>query len=110
MITNAKHGTNIHEVASGIYRGSQPQGPDGWASLRKLGVKTVINLRTLHSEHDDVIAAGLAPVEVPLIADLRGSRPPKDPSHVTESPPNCLIASSKVSRVRSEGFSNSRLR
>lgn len=67
---------NVAEVASGIYRGSQPEGPEGWASLRKLGVKTVVSLRTLHGEKKDVIAAGLEPVEVPLVADLRGSRPP----------------------------------
>ena len=29
---------------------------------------------------------------------------------MTASPPSCLIASSKVRRVRSEGFSNSRLK
>ena len=39
---------------------------------------------------------------------LSGSRTPTGPSIKSESPPNCLMASSKVRRVRSEGFSKSR--
>ena len=39
---------------------------------------------------------------------LSGSRSPIMPICVTQSPPSCLMASSNVMRVRSEGFSNSR--
>ncbi len=39
---------------------------------------------------------------------LRGSRTPMGPSRATEPPPNCLMAGSKVRRVRREGFSKRR--
>lgn len=66
---------NFAEVAPGIYRGAQPT-PDGYRKLKELGVKTVITLRSLHEEREAVLAAGLEPVEIPLVADVRGSRPP----------------------------------
>ncbi len=37
-----------------------------------------------------------------------GSRAPMGPSAATQSPPSCLMASSKVRRVRREGFSKRR--
>jgi uncharacterized protein (TIGR01244 family) len=61
---------NFHEVSARIYRGAQPQG-EGWDSLAKLGVKTVIDLRP-GSEHSTtaekraVEAAGMHYVNVPL--------------------------------------------
>lgn len=66
---------NLAQLAPGIYRGAQPDA-EGLQSLRKLGVKTVINLRTLHSERREVDAAGMTPVEIPMAADVFGSRPP----------------------------------
>lgn len=66
---------NVAEVASGLYRGAQPT-REGFLALKKLGVRTVVSLRTLHKEAEDVKAAGLEPVELPLQADVRGSRPP----------------------------------
>src|SRR5688572_19262426 len=53
---------NLGEVAPGVYRGAQPT-KEGYESLKKLGVKTIISLRTLTSERDDVLEAGLDPVE-----------------------------------------------
>jgi protein tyrosine/serine phosphatase len=35
----------IHEVAPGIYRGAQPRTNADYEQLRKLGIKTVLNLR-----------------------------------------------------------------
>jgi hypothetical protein len=67
---------NLAEVAPGIYRGAQPKGEAYRTLKEKLGVKTVINLRSLTDERKEVLAAGLEPVEVPLVADVRGSRPP----------------------------------
>lgn len=44
---------NLHEVAPGYYRGAQPSA-EGMAELSKLGVKTVINLRAVNSDRDEI--------------------------------------------------------
>jgi len=50
---------NLHKVSEGLYRGEQPTA-EGMKQLEKLGVKTVINLRSMHSDRDDIKDAGLA--------------------------------------------------
>jgi protein tyrosine phosphatase (PTP) superfamily phosphohydrolase (DUF442 family) len=40
---------NLHKVTDDLYRGAQPTA-EGLAELKKLGIKTVINLRTRHSD------------------------------------------------------------
>jgi protein tyrosine/serine phosphatase len=57
--------SNVGRVASNIYRGAQPE-PQGYITLRKMGIRTVINLRSLHSEKKAVEEAGMKSVEVPM--------------------------------------------
>ncbi len=57
--------TNAGRVAPGIYRGAQPT-KDGYETLKKLGIKTVVNLRNEHSEKQDVEAVGMKSKEVPF--------------------------------------------
>ncbi len=64
------HGTlpglaNVGKVAPGVYRGAQPDAA-GYATLKKLGIKTVINLRTSASEKKAVEEAGMRSIEVPM--------------------------------------------
>jgi tyrosine-protein phosphatase SIW14 len=56
---------NVGRVAPGIYRGAQPEA-DGYATLKKMGIRTVINLRTSMSEKKGVEAAGMRSIEVPM--------------------------------------------
>ena len=56
---------NIGRVAPGIYRGAQPE-PEGYATLKEIGIKTVINLRQRHGEREAVEAAGMRYVEIPM--------------------------------------------
>ena len=61
---------NFHQVNENVYRGGQPSA-DGWPSLAKLGVKTVIDLRRAdeHSTEEEakaVEAAGMKYVNVPM--------------------------------------------
>ena len=56
---------NVGRVAPGIYRGAQPR-PEGYATLKRMGVRTVINLRSKHGERKAVEAAGMRAVEVPI--------------------------------------------
>lgn len=61
---------NFYQINDRVYRGGQPT-DDGWNSLAKLGIKTVIDLR-LEKEHSGnaekqaVEAAGMRYVSVPL--------------------------------------------
>ena len=69
---------NFHQVNERIYRGGQPTG-EGWNSLAKLGVKTVVNLRYesdqfAGSEARAVEAAGMHYVNV----RLKGTGAPPD--------------------------------
>ncbi|MCX7044983.1 MAG: dual specificity protein phosphatase family protein [Candidatus Sumerlaeota bacterium] len=49
---------NFYIVSDGLYRSSQPES-EGFAEMKKLGVKTVINLRTFHSDRKETKTAGL---------------------------------------------------
>jgi protein tyrosine/serine phosphatase len=57
--------SNVGRVAPGLYRGAQPEA-DGYATLKKMGIRTVINLRTSMSERKEVEAAGMRSIEVPM--------------------------------------------
>jgi protein tyrosine/serine phosphatase len=57
--------SNVGRVTPYLYRGAQPR-PEGYATLKKMGVKTVINLRTTSSEKKLVEAAGMKSVEAPM--------------------------------------------
>jgi len=60
---------NFHEVNANLYRGGQP-GADGIAHLKKMGIKTILNLRDNDarekSEKNAAEAAGLHYFNVPL--------------------------------------------
>lgn len=58
---------NLCKVTDNLYRGAQPL-PDGFAQLKKLGIKTIVNLRSLHSEQAEAQAAGLGYVNIPMHA------------------------------------------
>lgn len=50
---------NFHRVSGGLYRGAQPT-PDGMRNLKAMGVRTIVNLRHLHSDLDEIGLTGLA--------------------------------------------------
>ena len=62
---------NVGKVAPGIYRGEQP-GAAGYATLKRLGVRTVIDLRTSESEKTQVEAAGMKAIAVPIEMTRKG--------------------------------------
>lgn len=57
--------SNVGRVSPVIYRGAQPA-PEGYATLKKMGIKTVINLRSNHSEKEVVKTAGMKSIEIPF--------------------------------------------
>jgi len=57
--------SNVGRVSPAIFRGAQPL-PEGYKTLKEMGVKTVINLRAQHGEKDIVEAAGMQSIEFPM--------------------------------------------
>lgn len=49
---------NLFKVSDTLYRGDQPTAA-GMQELRTLGIKTVINLRSFHSDEDEIEGTGL---------------------------------------------------
>jgi protein tyrosine/serine phosphatase len=64
---------NVGRVAPDIFRGSQPA-KSGYDTLKKMGIRTVINLRTSLSEKVNVEAAGMRSIEIPLSTFNNGDR------------------------------------
>lgn len=56
---------NWHRVDDVLYRCGQPDGA-GMRELAAHGVRTIVNLRSWHSDRDEVAGTGLTLVEVPL--------------------------------------------
>ena len=50
---------NLHQVAPGLYRSAQPTA-EGFRQLKDLGIETVVNLRSFHSDRDGIGDTGLA--------------------------------------------------
>ncbi|MEN8126422.1 MAG: dual specificity protein phosphatase family protein [Planctomycetota bacterium] len=50
---------NLYKVSDTLYRGEQPTS-EGFKELEKLGIKTVVNLRSLHSDRDKLKGTALA--------------------------------------------------
>jgi len=58
---------NLHKVSDNLYRGAQPSAK-GAEQLDKLGVKTVINLRSAHSDRDELEGTALSYERIGLTA------------------------------------------
>jgi len=50
---------NLHKISEDLYRGAQPTA-EGMKELEKLGIKTVVNLRSLHSDREEMENVDLA--------------------------------------------------
>lgn len=50
---------NLHKVNDQLYRSAQPTA-EGMRNLKKMGIRTVVNLRSFHSDKDEIRDSGLA--------------------------------------------------
>ena len=50
---------NLYRISAELYRGDQPS-PQAMQNLKTLGIKTIINLRSFHSDRDEIGGTGLA--------------------------------------------------
>lgn len=51
--------SNCHKVSADLYRGAQPT-TEGMRQLERIGIKTIVNLRSLHSDRDELKGTHLA--------------------------------------------------
>jgi len=58
---------NLHKVSDDLYRGAQPSA-EGMRQLEKIGIKTVVNLRSSHSDRDELQGTGLAYEHIEMTA------------------------------------------
>ena len=56
---------NLYKISDDLYRGQQPSA-EGFAELKKLGIKTVVNLRAHHSDTDELEGIDLEYVSIPM--------------------------------------------
>jgi protein tyrosine/serine phosphatase len=54
---------NLHKINDNLYRSAQPT-KRGMKNLKKLGIKTIINLRAFHSDTDEIGGTGLLDEEL----------------------------------------------
>ncbi len=50
---------NLHKITDNLYRSAQPTRL-GMKNLKKMGIETIINLRSFHSDRDEIGSTGLA--------------------------------------------------
>ena len=50
---------NLHKVSDQLYRGAQPTS-EGFRHLKEMGIKTVVDLRSFHSDRDEMAGTSLA--------------------------------------------------
>ncbi len=58
---------NLHKISDDLYRGAQPKA-EGMLQLVEMGIKTVVNLRSSHSDLDELEGTELDYVEIPMMA------------------------------------------
>ncbi len=50
---------NLHKVSDTLYRSAQPSA-EGMRNLKAMGIETIVNLRSFHSDRDEIGESGLA--------------------------------------------------
>ena len=56
---------NLHRVSESLYRSAQPSS-EGMKNLERMGIKTVVNLRSLHSDRDEMRGTSLGYEHLPM--------------------------------------------
>lgn len=63
----SKHLNNFFKISDDLYRSEQPN-HDAFAELSRLGIKSVLNLRTTEKDNDLIGTLGLKPFIIPMDA------------------------------------------
>ena len=110
--------SNMGRVAPGVIRGAQPS-LGGYATLKALGIRTVINLRSRHGEKEPVEAEGMRYLEIPIrVTDRVDDRAVRRAVAALRDPANlpafihCALGKDRtgivvaVYRMEAEGWNN----
>lgn len=62
---NVEEVLNLHKVSDELYRSAQPSAA-GMRKLQKMGIKSVVNLRWLHSDRDEIEGTSLGYLHIPI--------------------------------------------
>jgi len=54
-----KGAPNLHKVSDTLYRSAQPSA-EGISNLKAMGIETIVNLRSFHSDRDEIGSSGIA--------------------------------------------------
>ncbi|MFO7915026.1 MAG: tyrosine-protein phosphatase [Candidatus Krumholzibacteriales bacterium] len=54
---------NLYRVSPSLYRSAQPSG-EGMRNLRDIGIETIVNLRSFHSDRDEIGSTSLGYVHI----------------------------------------------
>ncbi len=73
-LPNARGLSNVARITPNLYRGAQPD-DDGYRTLKKMGVKTIISFRNFFSSEKNAEAAGLQYLSIPIYASIGSSAP-----------------------------------
>jgi protein tyrosine/serine phosphatase len=65
--------SNFAKVSDDVYRGAQPE-PAGFAELKKMGIKTIVNLRANHSDEQWLKGLGFHYINIPMEANNIGDK------------------------------------
>lgn len=65
--------SNFAPVSDDVYRGAQPE-PAGFAELKKMGIKTIVNLRANHSDEQWLTGLGFYYINIPMEANNIGDK------------------------------------
>ncbi len=57
---------NLYKVSDDLYRGAQPSS-EGMRQIEKMGIKTVVNLRLVHSDRDEIENTELSYEHIPML-------------------------------------------
>ncbi len=58
---------NLHKVSDALYRSAQPSAV-GMRNVKAMGIETIVNLRTFHSDRDEIGDTGLAYEHISMTA------------------------------------------
>lgn len=50
--------SNLHKISESLYRSAQPSAA-GMKNLKAMGIETIVNLRSFHSDRDEIVDTGL---------------------------------------------------
>jgi protein tyrosine phosphatase (PTP) superfamily phosphohydrolase (DUF442 family) len=56
---------NLHRVSADLYRSAQPSA-QGMANLKSMGIRTIVNLRSFHSDRDEIGETALGQERLPM--------------------------------------------